>query len=145
MRISPEAIYQALYIRGRGALDRELVTCLRTGRALRAPTRVRSRQRAVGHVIPETVIAQRPAEAGDRAVAGHWEGDLIVGTNQSAIGTLVERTTRFTVLLHLPALRVTESRRASRTARRWRATVPRPFGKRPLPRSRRCRSTCVAR
>lgn len=103
MRISHEAIYQALYIQGRRALDRELVTCLRTGRALRAP-RARSRQRAVGHVTPETVIAQRPAEADGRAVAGHWEGDLIIGTNQSAIGTLVERTTRFTMLLHLPRL-----------------------------------------
>ncbi|MFJ8744145.1 IS30 family transposase [Embleya sp. NPDC127516] len=103
MRISHEAIYQALYIRGRGALDRELVACLRTGRALRAP-RARSRQRAVGHVTPETVIGLRPAEADDRAVAGHWEGDLIIGTNQSAIGTLVERTTRLTVLLHLPRL-----------------------------------------
>jgi IS30 family transposase len=103
MRISHEATYQALYIQGRGALDRELVTCLRTGRALRAP-RKRSRRRAVGHVTPETVLAQRPAEADGRAVAGHWEGDLIIGASQSAIGALVERTTRLTVLLHLPRL-----------------------------------------
>ncbi|MFJ2379084.1 IS30 family transposase, partial [Streptomyces sp. NPDC087769] len=103
MRISHEAIYQALYIQGRGALKRELVTCLRTGRALRVP-RARSRQRAGGHVTPEVRISQRPAEAGDRAVPGHWEGDLIIGTGKSAIGTLVERTTRFTMLLHLPRM-----------------------------------------
>jgi IS30 family transposase len=103
MRISHEAIYQALYIQGRGALKRELVACLRTGRALRVP-RARSRQRAGGHVTPEVMISQRPAEAADRAVPGHWEGDLIIGTGRSAIGTLVERTTRFTMLLHLPRM-----------------------------------------
>ncbi|MBX9399279.1 IS30 family transposase [Streptomyces sp. TRM72054] len=103
MRISHEAIYQALYIQGRGALKRELVTCLRTGRTLRVP-RARSRQRANGHVTPEVMISERPAEAEDRAVPGHWEGDLIIGTGRSAIGTLVERTTRFTMLLHLPRM-----------------------------------------
>lgn len=103
MRISHEAIYQALFIQGRGALKRELVACLRTGRALRAP-RARSRQRAGGHVTPDVVISERPAEAEDRAVPGHWEGDLIIGTGRSAIGTLVERTTRFTMLLHLPRM-----------------------------------------
>jgi IS30 family transposase len=103
MRISHEAIYQALYIQGRGALKRELVGCLRTGRALRVP-RARSRRRASGHVTPEVMISQRPAEAEDRAVPGHWEGDLIIGTGKSAIGTLVERTTRFTMLLHLPRM-----------------------------------------
>ncbi|MFE5302492.1 IS30 family transposase [Streptomyces sp. NPDC056632] len=103
MRISHEAIYQALYIQGRGALKRELVACLRTGRALRVP-RARSRRRASGHVTPEVMISQRPAEAEDRAVPGHWEGDLIIGTGKSAIGTLVERTTRFTMLLHLPRM-----------------------------------------
>ncbi|MGC1214550.1 MAG: IS30 family transposase [Micromonospora sp.] len=101
MRISHEAIYQALFIQGRGALKRELVACLRTGRALRVP-RTRSRQRAAGHVTPEVMISQRPSEVADRAVPGHWEGDLIIGTDGSAIGTLVERTTRFTMLLHLP-------------------------------------------
>jgi len=103
MRISHEAIYQALFIQGRGALKRELVACLRTGRALRVP-RARSRQRAAGHVTPEVMISERPAEVEDRAVPGHWEGDLIIGTDRSAIGTLVERTTRFTMLLHLPRM-----------------------------------------
>jgi IS30 family transposase len=103
MRISHEAIYQALYVQGRGALRRELTTCLRTGRALRVP-RARSRGRGKSHVVPEVMISQRPAEAADRAVPGHWEGDLILGLGSSAIGTLVERTTRFTMLLHLPRM-----------------------------------------
>ena len=100
MRISHEAIYQALYIQGRGALKRELTACLRTGRALRA----RARGRGKSFITPETLISERPAEAEDRAVPGHWEGDLILGLGSSAIGTLVERTTRFTMLLHLPAM-----------------------------------------
>jgi len=103
MRISHEAIYQALFIQGRGALRRELVACLRTGRALRVP-RARTRGRGKKFVAPEVMISERPAEADDRAVPGHWEGDLILGTNRSAIGTLVERTTRFTMLLHLPPM-----------------------------------------
>ncbi len=101
MRISHETIYQALYVQSRGALNRELVACLRTGRDLRVP-RSRARQRASGHVTSEVMISERPAEVEDRAVPGHWEGDLIIGTDRSAIGALVERTTRFTVLLHLP-------------------------------------------
>jgi IS30 family transposase len=101
MRISHEAIYQALYIEGRGALKRELVACLRTGRALREP-RARSRNKPGAHVTADVVISQRPAEVEDRAVPGHWEGDLIIGLNRSAIGTLVERTTRYTMLVHLP-------------------------------------------
>jgi IS30 family transposase len=103
MRISHEAIYQALYVQGRGALKRELVACLRTGRALRVP-RARTRGRGKKFVTPEIMISERPAEADDRAVPGHWEGDLIVGLDSSAIGTLVERTTRFALLLHLPRM-----------------------------------------
>ena len=103
MRISHEAIYQALYVQGRGALRRELTACLRTGRALRVP-RARSRRRGKSFVTPEIMISERSAEAADRAVPGHWEGDLIIGLGRSAIGTLVERTTRFTMLLHLPRM-----------------------------------------
>jgi IS30 family transposase len=103
MRVSPEAIYQSLYIQGRGALRRELTACLRTGRALRVP-RARVRGRGKSFVTDQVMISQRPAEAADRAVPGHWEGDLILGLGSSAIGTLVERATRFTMLLHLPPM-----------------------------------------
>jgi IS30 family transposase len=103
MRISHEAVYRALYVQGRGALRRELTACLRTGRALRVP-RARSRGRGKSHAVSEVMISQRPAEAADRAVPGHWEGDLILGLGSSAIGTLVERTTRFAMLLHLPRM-----------------------------------------
>ena len=103
MRVSHEAIYQALYIQGRGALRRELAACLRTGRALRVP-RARLRQRGKPFITPELMISERPPEVGDRAVPGRCEGDLIIGLNSSAIGTLVERTTRFTMLLHLPPM-----------------------------------------
>ena len=102
MRISHETIYRALYVQGRGGLRRELTSCLRTGRAVRKP---RGRRAPGEHdKIPDKVmISQRPAEAEDRAVPGHWEGDLLVGANnQSALGTLVERSTRFTLLLPLP-------------------------------------------
>ena len=95
MRISQEAINQALFVRGRGALRRELTACLRTGRSLRTP-RGRVGLRGKNFVSPDIMISQRPAEADDRAVPGHWEGDLILGLGSSAIGTLVERTTRFT-------------------------------------------------
>jgi IS30 family transposase len=101
MRISHEAIYQALYVEGRGALKRELVACLRTGRALRVP-RARSRRKPWAHVTADVMISERPAEVEDRAVPGHWEGDLLIGLERSAIDTLVERTTRFTMLIHLP-------------------------------------------
>ncbi|MEV5003965.1 IS30 family transposase [Nocardioides sp. LML1-1-1.1] len=103
MRISHEAVYQSLFIEGRGALKRELVACLRTGRALRQP-RARSKNKPQGHVTADVVFSQRPAEAQDRAVPGHWEGDLIIGTGRSAIGTLVERSSRSTLLVHLPRL-----------------------------------------
>jgi IS30 family transposase len=104
MRISHEAIYQALYIQGRGALKRELSACLRSGRALRLP-RERARNRGKSFLTDALMISDRPAEISDRAVPGHWEGDLILGLGSSAIGTLVERTTRFTMLLHLPRMK----------------------------------------
>jgi IS30 family transposase len=103
MRISHEAIYQALYVQGRGALRRELTACLRSGRALRAP-RARTQNRHQSFVSAEVMISERPAEVADRAVPGHWEGDLILGSRRSAIGTLVERSTRFCMLLHLPPM-----------------------------------------
>jgi IS30 family transposase len=103
MRVSHEAIYQSLYVQGRGALRRELTACLRTGRALRVP-RARAHSRGKGFITSEVMISERPAEAEDRAVPGHWEGDLILGLGSSAIGTLVERSSRFTMLLHLPPM-----------------------------------------
>ena len=108
MRISHEAIYQSLYVQGRGALRRELTACLRTGRALRVP-RARTSRGNRSFVTDELLISERPAEVADRAVPGHWEGDLILGTGRSAIGTLVERSSRFTMLLHLPPLEADDS------------------------------------
>src|SRR5271168_2800207 len=101
--ISHEAIYQTLFVQSRGGLRRELTAYLRTGRVLRMP-RARTRGRGKAFIYPEIMISQRPAEAADRAVPGHWEGDLILGLGSSAIGTLVERTTRFTLLLYLPRM-----------------------------------------
>ena len=101
MQVSTETIYQSLYVQSRGALKRELTRCLRTGRAVRKPCRKPGQRK---NRIPNMInISERPAEAADRAVPGHWEGDLIIGTkNLSAIGTLVERSTNYTMLLHLP-------------------------------------------
>lgn len=102
MHVVHETVYQALYVQGRGELRRELTKALRTGRTRRKPHRqAASRQPRFAH--PMVLISERPAEAADRAVPGHWEGDLIIGKDgASAIGTLVERTTRYAMLLHLP-------------------------------------------
>ncbi|MGW7825008.1 IS30 family transposase [Streptomyces puniciscabiei] len=102
MHVSHETIYQALYSQGRTELRRELTQALRTGRARRRPRRLadRRRSRAVKNMV---MISQRPTEAADRSVAGHWEGDLILGRKKhSAIATLVERSTRYLMLVHLP-------------------------------------------
>jgi len=102
MRISHEAIYQALYVQDRSGLKRELVACMRTGRALRVrPDPRRPRQEVRDQRGDDS---QQPAEAADRAVPSHWEGDLILGLGSSTIGTLVERTSRNTMLLHLPPM-----------------------------------------
>ena len=101
MWVSTETIYQSLYVQSRGALRRELTRCLRTGRALRHPGRQPGQRK---NRIPAMVnISERSAEAVDRAVPGHWEGDLIIGKrNLTAIGTLVERSSGYTMLVHLP-------------------------------------------
>ncbi|MER6386838.1 IS30 family transposase [Streptomyces sp. NPDC001127] len=109
MHVVHETVYQALYIQGRGELRRELARALRTGRARRKPRR-QAQQRQPRFSAPMVMISERPAEAEDRAVPGHWEGDLIIGKDgKSAIGTLVERATRYVMLLHLPGDHSSES------------------------------------
>ncbi|WTE67898.1 IS30 family transposase [Streptomyces sp. NBC_01615] len=102
MHVVHETVYQALYVQGRGELRRDLARALRTGRARRKPRR-QAQQRQPRFSTPMVMISERPAETEDRAVPGHWEGDLIIGKDgKSAIGTLVERATRYVMLLHLP-------------------------------------------
>ncbi|WP_432147158.1 IS30 family transposase [Streptomyces sp. bgisy084] len=108
MHVVHETVYQALYIQGRGELRRELAHALRSGRTRRKPRR-QTQQRQPRFTTPIVMISERPAEADDRAVPGHWEGDLIIGKDgASAIGTLVERATRYVTLLHLPTGRTAE-------------------------------------
>jgi IS30 family transposase len=115
MWVSHETIYQSLFVQGRGALRRELAACLRSGRARRRP---RGRTRPTGQLRDMVLISERPAEIEDRAVPGHWEGDLLVGrNNQSAIGTLVERRTRYVVLIALPDGHTAEEMRTRLTER----------------------------
>ena len=103
MWVSHETIYQSIYVQGRGALRRELAVCLRSGRALRRPRRQAGARRSRDRIKDMVLISERPCEVADRAGPGHWEGDLLMGAaNKTAIGTLVERTTRFLILLHLP-------------------------------------------
>jgi IS30 family transposase len=108
MQMSHETLYKELYVQGRGELRRELTRCLRTGRTLRKP-RKRAHAQARGRIAGMVNISERPAEADDRAVPGHWEGDLIIGKDQgSQIGTLVERSTGYVRLLHLPTTRTAD-------------------------------------
>jgi transposase, IS30 family len=115
MRVSHETIYKSLFIQARGALRKELAACLRTGRTQRRP-QMRVEQSGAGRLQNMILISDRPAAVEDRAVPGHWEGDLIIGKGgRSAIGTLVERSSRFVMLLHLPRGRSAEEVRVALT------------------------------
>jgi IS30 family transposase len=120
MHVSHETIYQSLFVQGRGELRRELARCLRTGRIKR---RARKRPENTGQLRHMVMISERPAEVDDRAVPGHWEGDLIIGKDcRSAVGTLVERTSRYVMLLHLPDGR--DADRVGAALRQAIATLP---------------------
>ena len=139
MRVSHETIYQSLFVQGRGELRRELARCLRSGRTARKPRgRVEKRGRLPGMVM----ISERPAEVADRAVPGHWEGDLILGEGgRSAVGTLVERSTRLVLLLHLTEGRSADS--VEKAMRKSIKTLPRSSGvPSPGTRGQRWRTTC---
>jgi IS30 family transposase len=115
MRVSHETIYKTLFVQARGALRKELTTCLRTGRTQRRPHK-RTEQSGAGRLRNMILISDRPPEAEDRAAPGHWEGDLLIGKGaRSAIGTLVERSSRYVILLHLPHGRTAEDVRAALT------------------------------
>jgi IS30 family transposase len=115
MRVSHETIYRSLFVQARAALRKELTSCLRTGRAQRRSHK-RTEYAGTGRLRNMVLISERPAEVVDRAIPGHWEGDLIVGKgNRSAIGTLVERTSRYVILLHLPHGRTAEHVRLALT------------------------------
>jgi IS30 family transposase len=115
MRVSHETIYRTLFVQARGALRKELTTCLRTGRAQRRP-QMRTALSGKGRLQNMILISDRPPEVEDRAVPGHWEGDLIIGKGgRSAIGVLVERASRYVVLLHLPHGRTAEDVRTALT------------------------------
>lgn len=120
MQVSHETIYQALFVQGRGELRRELARCLRTGRVKRRSQRCPEN---TGQIRDMVMISERPAEVDDRAVPGHWEGDLLIGGDcRSAVGTLVERTTRYLLLLHLPHGR--EARGVEQAMRQAISTLP---------------------
>jgi transposase, IS30 family len=115
MRVSHETIYRTLFVQARGALRKELTACLRTGRTQRRP-HMRTEQSGAGRLQNIVRISERPPEVADRAVPGHWEGDLIIGKGgRSAIGTLVERSSRYVMLVHLPHGRTAEDVRAALT------------------------------
>ena len=122
MRVSHETIYLSLFVQGKGALRRELTDCLRTGRAYRRPKTKRAPS-GKGRIVDPVMISEHPAEVEDRAVPGHWEGDLLMGRRQTAIGTLVERHTRYVMLF--PSSRREHRRSRPHRPRRHRSTAPR--------------------
>jgi IS30 family transposase len=117
MRVSHETIYQSLFVQSRGALRKELHACLRTGRAMRRAKAYTKGNVGQGQLRDMVMISERPAEVADRAVPGHWEGDLIFGKKMTSIGTLVERHSRYVILLKLPNGHSAPAVRAAMTKR----------------------------